>query len=1425
PDEALAVAYVTESGDTVGTPGAERLPPGQTPSLFLVRGPETSNQPNAPTWPYEMHQVYRLDTSSGVDLPSVNLTISLGQASAGLTFRQVQGRRVPYLRLFGLDEDPPAGKVDASQIFRPSDFGQFTSDSFRGTFVLFPTLEPFGRPPPVPSEGLTADQNAALLGQDANTDIYDVLDPVERQSSARFRLNFQYRVRTEGLASTFNLGGLGIREGSERITLDGQPLKRGVDYIIDYDLGTVTLLNPQATLGAAPQGQIRATWEQKSLFQVAPTTVFGLSSRYDVGSHGEIDFTGMYQSEKTLMTRPQLGTEPGAIMLGGMSSQLNFGAPWLDALLGVLPLHSRDSSRIDIHSELATTRPNPNTRGDTYLDDFEAADELSLALDQHAWRLGSMPQDATGASTVLPWPLGLLNAAPLVWQDRYLRNGREVGFLQPEQIDRQINVAGAQLAERALYLTVGDPSVITSEPRWRSIVTSLSTTGLDLSRSEYLEFYAGPVENSGDDITLIFDIGTVGEDAFYYDPSGNLSGVNDQGNPWGQGVLDEEARLARREIWGPEADARGLWNQDCEADPINPVPLGDRRADCTRKNGRPDTEDLNGNGVLDASDGAYYRYVVPLKQLSSYMIRDQSQTGTAFRLYRIPLRGTGATAVNGASAATWRFIRDIRLTVVTREPGAASVALARVRITGSRWAKRNVDGVLAGQTGSQEGTGAGTTSFQVGPVSQLTNGADYSSPAGVIDQVADPTQAIGASAVEYNEKGLRLSYDQLQPSERAEVYFRYPQQPRSFLKYGQLRLWGLAYRGDWGPGGTQYLMVKLGTDANNYYLYRTRLSSALGGGRVSPQDWLPELVIQFDEWYALRARAERLLANRDSTATGPLAVWSQDSTYAVVLEDRARAPNLAAVRELSFAVYNGSGTPAAGEVWLDDLRLGGAVHTPALAGRLDMNVNAGGFLSASLQLGSEGGRFQQLNENASYQRSTDFGLVTTARLGRLAPESWGLEAPVTVSYSRTGADPIFLPGTDVKAADLPRLRTTQTTQRHVGIALRKTAPSANPWLGAVVDGLSVRAGYGSVVTDQIASAENVRTVDGGISYDEQPLDLSVDVVPGFVKNFLRWLAPGPVERSDFFSRLANADLRLTPDRISLSASYQHYEDRTYRYDGILTTAADSKVEPLESPVQALENRAAVRLHPFQSVIANVAYTSARDLLDPARATPLALQQQAMTAAGTRVAGVNVGWEQNRTVTTDLSIRPRIAAWLRPSRAYSGPFGLQRSPAYLQLLQVAWDTTALLQRNFRSERHTTEGFVLEPGGFSRALLGGDSAGGGLRHTLNAATGRLLPVELTWEDGLASSFDRQIARPGLAYQFGLGSIDAFRTIQGDSAATTLQRAGFRTRSGLRLSADASLEVGYSRRNNTLTDARSGRSRQSQRTWPDIELQWQD
>src|SRR5690606_25862435 len=244
-------------------------------------------------------------------------------------------------------------------------------------------------------------------------------------------------------------------------------------------------------------------------------------------------------------------------------------------------------------------------------------------------------------------------------------------------------------------------------------------------------------------------------------------------------------------------------------------------------------------------------------------------------------------------------------------------------------------GILAGAVGSGPGLGAGVTRFEVGPVSGLTDGAAYQSPPGVREQLQDPTQSFALGGVEYNEKALRLVYTDLEPDERAEIYFRYAQEPRNFLSYRQLRLWAVARAGNWGPQGGERLQVTLGTDKRNFYLFQTRLNPSLNGGAVTADAWRPEIVIDFDRWIALRSEAEQLLITAPPPPGEPLVLWSPDSAYAVVLEERGRAPNLAAVREISFAIYNAGGAPASGEVWLNDMRLGGAMRDPGYAGQVN----------------------------------------------------------------------------------------------------------------------------------------------------------------------------------------------------------------------------------------------------------------------------------------------------------------------------------------------------------------------------------------------------------------------------------------------------------------------------------------------------------
>ena len=1452
-DEALAVAYVSETGAEVGNPAAEVTPRGVTPELRLVRGPVTIHQPGQPTWPWEMHQVYRLDSSAQVETSTLDLVISLGHEAGGVTFKEFQGRPVPLLRLFGLDDDAPVDQVDLAHLFRPgAELDAFGASGIRGTFLVFPTLEPFGDPPPVPSEGLSAAESETVLGADANPAIYDEVDPVVRQSSSRFRLNFRYRVRLEGLLSSFNLGAFGIRQGSERISVDDRLLVRGVDYVVDYDLGLVTLLDPTATLGGNPDAEIRASWEQSSLFDIAPTTVFGVNAATPLGPYGDLNLMGMYQSEQVVVRRPQFGSAPGAVLLGGASGRLAFQADWLHRLMDAVPGLTVDPvARLDLEGELAVSSAEPNRDGHTYLDDFEATDELALSLDAAQWQLGSVPGDATGFP-LNAWPLSVENAADLVWQDRYRVGEREVGFLTPREIDEQIAFAGARLAEPVLYLTMGGNGA--EAPQWRSLTTVLSTTGLDLSRSEYLEFYAAPMSGPTGELTLVVDVGTVSEDAFYFDDTGALTGTT-HGLPWGQGVLDAEARLDIRQVWGPENDRRGLWGQECEAERLTAVPLGAPRANCTVLNGRPDSEDLNGNGVLDGTDGPSFRFVIPLTSNSPYLVRGQQATGTPFRLFRVPLRGMAAQPLSGATDATWRFVKQMRMTVVKPASGQGTLALARVRIAGSRWTKRDLDGVLSGLTGSTPGTGAVSTTLRVGTASRLTDGAAYESPPGIEDEIQDPKSAIGPTGVEFNEKSLRISWDGLPSDERAEVYFRYPQQPRNFLEYRQIRFWAAPRAGAWGPSGDHELLFKLGTDPSNYYIFRSSLHPVTTPAGVSAGDWLPERVVAVDEWLALKAEAERRMAeDRDG---GPLVLWSDDGRYGIVVEDRARAPNLAAVRELSLAVYNRGGGDTQGEVWINDLRLGDGSTGPGLAGRMNMDLNAGGVFAASVAFGGRGGRFRQMEGSPTWETVNDLSINTTTQLGRLAPESWGIAMPLTVSYLRTDLDPIFLPGTDVRAQQLPGLREAGTSRRRVGVSLRKTTPTGNPVLSALIDGTVLRAGHIRSSDATVTTASRLDGFDGGIELDRRVADVGIGIVPGFVETLLRWIAPARVERSAFFDRVTDARLRLTPERIGLSTGYVHQDASVWRYGGVLESPADLDARSTESPRRSLESGANVTLRPLESLTARIGLVSDRDVLDPDRATPLTDERQALQRARGEVAGLPIGWERGRVLTTDAAFRPAVADWLRPSVSWTSRFGQRRDPSNIALITDGDTTVASLQRTFHGDRRYTRAVVFDPGGALRAALlptgaagpgqGAESAVtegaegvGGAGAADGAADGAapgviwsflltavrpVKRVELTWTDEVGSRFDRKLAEPGYGYQLGWGTLDRFRAIDGDTAAMALVREAFRARSGVRLGSSASLDVGYTDSDARVVDIAAGLRTQDERSWPDVRFSWPD
>ncbi|NIP82835.1 MAG: hypothetical protein GWM90_27875, partial [Gemmatimonadetes bacterium] len=100
-----------------------------------------------------------------------------------------------------------------------------------------------------------------------------------------------------------------------------------------------------------------------------------------------------------------------------------------------------------------------------------------------------------------------------------------------------------------------------------------------------------------------------------------------------------------------------------------------------------------------------------------------------------------------------------------------------------------------------------------------------------------------------------------------------------------------------------------------------------------------------------------------------------------------------------------------------------------------------------------------------------------------------------------------------------------------------------------------------------------------------------------------------------------------------------------------------------------------------------------------------------------------------------------------------------------------------------------------------------------------------MELSWTDELGSRFDRDLADPGLGYQLGIGTLAELRFLDGDTAAMALRRDAFRARSGVRLGSSASVDVGYSESDVRVFDLRVGDRSQLERSWPSVQVSWQD
>lgn len=1406
-NEALAATYITVAGDTIGDFNAEDIfreisnsGSGALPELALLKDPAT-HRPGGITWEREMHQVYRVSSSEDVEIGSINLTISQGTIESGPIVRQSGGEDFAFLEIFGLDDTPNDDRLDAARIWRPATSGGL--GVVTGSYLVFPTLQPFLDPPPI----VRLAAPFPLADNDKNADMYE--EPVDliRESSFRYRLNLEYRARSSGQASSFSLGAIGIREDSDRVTLDGRDLQRGVDYTINYEIGQLQILRPTELFGGIQNPNLEIQFEQKPIFQIQPTSITALTGEYSFGEVGSLEFIGLLQREGSVLTRPELGLEPSAVSLGGLMANFEFESGALDRFVNSLPgISSATASQVTFSGEIAGSSPTTNRQGVTFVDDFEGTSRLALGLSTRSWRYGSVVARPDAAGGFLPVAPNLSNQLTGVWQSQWQEGQVVQGPLLTSQIDPALRTTNAASSESVLWVTLSDAPV--GDTGWFSMTQSLSESGLDLTAVEFLEFYASTLIGTSDRLAMIIDIGTVSEDALVADSLGLPAGV---------GVLDQEADPIVG-VWGNQDDT-GLWSQSCVGESSTTAfPLGDERANCTTNNGREDTEDLNRDSFLN-QDERFLRYVVPLTVPSRFLDRE---TGGEFRFnrYRVPLELPDL--VENFTIDGRQNVKHIRITFTSDVP--ATVLISRMAFSGSPWLKRGGSGNVDGFTGDSPGTGG---QVSVGPIS-TTDGA-YVSPPGIFDQQADRTDELRVGTRLINEQSLRLSFEDVPAGERIEVFRRFTERPRNFLLYGQLRAWVIPVEGEFGPGQPLRFFIRLGFDANNFYLFRTELQPPVAS--PTQQDWLPERFIDFTRWIRLRTEAEQLLIDRGSTLPpdSSLIVWDVDvfpdgdSTLAVVLSDRSRAPNLSAIREMVLGVENVGLVPAGpGQVWIDDLRLGDATDEAGSAFRAGVGVRLGDVIQLEADFTRRNPFYRQLNVDPSFQTDKEFSVRARTDIGRFLPNALGLSMPFDFQRRNSSSDPFFLADTDVIADRIGGLRTPDNTNTSWSVALARQTRSNNRIVRATIDGL--RLGYSRRTLDQKATQTETtsRSWNASAQWARPVADASIAVLPGFLRKAIDGL-PGFLSNTTFMRNLRDLRFRYTPRDLSLGANLSRSKTERRRFLSSVEGPADAAIAPTIDLLHQLSPRAGFQLQPFPSLVAGVTATSVRDLVNPSlRVSGDQAVRSLETQTGSFL-GFDVGWETMRSVASNLSYQPELASWFDPRLTINTTYLSNRNASYV-VPSAAGDT--VLVRDLRLGRDVALDVNVSPTDLLSAFgVPPGRTAEGFAGDFRNVWDRIRPIRITWSRSVSATYDRRELDPSFGDQLVLGGFDRLRVFTAaDTAATAGERDRFSLRGGYQLPWNLLAEISYSNSETSTFTARSERTTE-ETEWPSVQLRWRN
>lgn len=622
----LAVTYQDAVGASI---------PDITPKILKI-GDDAPSAQRTFFRPYEMRNRYSLGREQiRRDDPDFVLEV---RDLTGSAFDQGSART--YNNLFGFDEDND-GEFDREEL--DYDFG-----------ILVPVLATGGED--------TAPFISRVPGADPA-----LSNPILYSKDRPDAENRKYVVHVEFVSAVPQdvfVVGADIISGSDIVTVDGRRRERNRDYVIEYEGGILTFIDP-GVLG--PNSEIRIDYEYLPFGGRFERTIAGARVDAEVTDYFSFGTTGVFDLAADVDEAPRLAlaSAPDDNRVVDFTARLGVMqmlGDWWKKRTGETP-HGLiwDNLRLDASGEWARSSRDPNTFGLAVVEDFEAVDDvIGAAISDRSWAPASLPDSTTNLGRPVAGGRGAFSLS-MVEDYGHLAEA----YLTADQTQRSLQIN--------LDFAAGET--------WVALVQPLSAQAMDFSKLSSIEAYMSGADSP---LQVFVDFGLVPEDA---DADGILDsedrgldgapGTHDPGE--NDGLLNTGEDIG----WTFDHPNRGA------------LLFG-------ANNGSLDGEDLDGDFLADARS-EFFRVGDLNNEALADTIERQSmvgQGGATWRSYKVANPFSGNAAVAWTADAETQLVKQIRL-VFARPQAAAGAAATYTLYTDGllfrrlRFAGTNVGGRLS----------------------------------------------------------------------------------------------------------------------------------------------------------------------------------------------------------------------------------------------------------------------------------------------------------------------------------------------------------------------------------------------------------------------------------------------------------------------------------------------------------------------------------------------------------------------------------------------------------------------------------------------------------------------------------------------------------------------------------------------------------